>query len=137
MSTELSEKIKDLEFLLRREKIECKTKIKEILYQILEAQEGLERLLQIARRQNWPEEPQKFVEERFPLVNKKLLQILERAGAVQFNSLGQPVNEEYHEVVHKVATHDVPSGHVVKVEREGYIYEGDVLRMARVVIEEE
>lgn len=131
---DFANKVKDLEFQLRREKLESKTRSKETLCQILETQEGLEELLQTALKQNWPEEIKKFISERFTLTSKKLLQIVRRAGALQFNSLGQPVNEEYHEVVETVACKDVPPGQVTKVIREGYLYEGDLLRMAKVVI---
>lgn len=131
---DLANQIKDLEFLLRREKLESKTKIKEILYQILELQEGVDRLLEIAKGQDWPDVAKEFTQERFGLMSKKCLQIVQRAGAVQVNSLGQPINEEYHEVIDKVVSRDAPLGQIVKVEREGYMYEGDVLRMAKVII---
>ncbi len=131
---DLANQVKDLEFQLRRTQKENKTQIKEILHQILEVKEGLEKLLAISLREEWPAEAKKFVDERFSLVNKKLLQLVQRNGAMLINSSGQPANQEYHEVVGKVARQDVPSGQIVEVEREGYMYEGDVLRLARVVI---
>lgn len=131
---DLENKVKDLEFQLRRGQKENKTQIKEILHQILEVQEGLEKLLALANSQEWPAEAKKFVSERFALVNKRLLQVVQRSGAMLINSLGQPANPEYHEVIGKVAKHEVPAGQIVEVEREGYMYEGDVLRLARVII---
>lgn len=129
----LQQKIKDLEFLLRREKIENKTRIKEILYQILEIHDSLKKMMEIAIKQPWPQEAQAFVEERFGIVLKKILQTLQRYGARQINSLGQIANLEYHEIVQEICQENTSDGQIVQVEQEGFIYEGEVIRMAKVV----
>lgn len=131
----LMDKVKDLEFLLNREKMERKNDSKQILHQVLETQEGLERLIQISKEQDLGEEARSFIQERFSLVSEKLLQILFRSGAVKINSMGQVWNGEYHEVVEEISSvENALNGQIVRVDQDGYIYQGDVLRMAKVAI---
>ena len=130
----LEQQIKDLEFLLKREKIENKTKIKDILCQILDIYDNFERLIRIALNQNWPDDAKKFVSERFSLIGKKMIQEIERAGAIQINSLGEKYNEEYHEVITFKYMPDLPEGQIIEVQNEGFLFEGDIIRMAKVVV---
>ena len=133
MSDSLQQKIKDLEFLLRREKMESRKKVKEVLYHILEIYDAQQQLLDIAAQQSWEDVVKKFV-TRFSVVSKIMLQSLQRSGAVQINSLGHPFNYEYHEVVEEKYQADVPAGEIIEVRQEGFLYKGEVLRMAKVVI---
>lgn len=130
----LDKKVKDLEFLLRKSQVESRTKIKDILYQILEVYDGFERLLNIALKENWPEEVHTFILERFTLTGKKLLQVLQRSGGCQINSLEQPFNCEYHEMIEEVFNPDVPVGQIIKVHQEGFVFGSEVLRMAKVTV---
>ena len=130
----LQQKIKDLEFLLRREKIENKTRIKEILYQVLEIHDALKKMIEIALKQPWPQEARTFVDERFSLILKRILQTLQRYGARQINSLGQIANLEYHEIIQETYQENTSESQIIQVEEEGFVYEGEVIRMAKVVV---
>ena len=119
--------------MLRREKVENRRKIKEILYQVLDVYDGFQKLFQIAVEQDWPDAAKEFLQTRFGLSGKRLIQVLARAGAMQINSLGQPFNHEYHEIIKEVYNPDVPEGNIVDVVQEGYIFEGETLRTAKVI----
>lgn len=134
MEQNLKNKIQDLEFILQREKMENRKKIKEVLYQILDVYDGCERLLDASEKQEISDPLKKTVNDRFSLTAKRLIQVLLRAGAVQINSLNQPVNREYHEILEEVYNPDVPEGNITEVLREGFIFEGETLRTAQVVI---
>ncbi len=60
---------------------------------------------------------------------------LERAGVEPFSSLGAPYQTELHEIVDEVpATESAPPGTVVEDRRRGYLFKGEVLRAAQVVV---
>ena len=131
MEQELEKKIKDLQFLLRREKVENKSKLKEILFQLLELHTNFEKLLKNSHR--YGEEIEQSIAERFALTGKKLMQIVQRAGAIKINSLGESYNPEYHEIVKESYRIDLSEERIVEVEEEGYLFEGEVLRPAKVI----
>lgn len=91
-------------------------------------------MIDIAQKQSWQEEATIFVQERFSLVLKKILQTLQRCGARQINSLGQMANLEYHEIIQEVYKEEIPDGQIIDVQEEGFLYEGEVIRMAKVVV---
>lgn len=71
--------------------------------------------------------------EGLRMTSRQFEQALEKQGVRKVESLGKVFNPELHEAVGQEAS-DLPSGEIVKVEREGYTLHGRLLRPARVVI---
>jgi molecular chaperone GrpE len=68
------------------------------------------------------------------LIQRELLRVLEKFGAVPFQSVGQPFDPERHEAVARVPTTDQPEMTVVAETARGYLLNGRVLRPAMVAV---
>jgi molecular chaperone GrpE len=68
------------------------------------------------------------------LIQRELLRVLEKFGAVPFQSVGQPFDPERHEAVARVPTTDQPEMTVVAETARGYLLNGRVLRPAMVTV---
>ena len=68
------------------------------------------------------------------LIQRELLRVLEKSGAVPFQSVGQPFDPERHEAVARVPTTDQPEMTVVAETARGYLLNGRVLRPAMVTV---
>jgi molecular chaperone GrpE len=68
------------------------------------------------------------------LIQRELLRVLEKVGAVPFSSVGQPFDPERHEAVARVPTASHPEMTVVEETARGYLLNGRVLRPAMVMV---
>lgn len=68
------------------------------------------------------------------LIQRELLRVLERFGAVPFDSVGQPFDPERHEAVARVPAGDRPEMTVVDETARGWLLHGRVLRPAGVTV---
>jgi molecular chaperone GrpE len=68
------------------------------------------------------------------LIQRELLRVLEKFGAVPFQSIGHPFDPERHEAVARIPTADQPEMTVVNETARGYLLNGRVLRPAMVTV---
>jgi molecular chaperone GrpE len=66
------------------------------------------------------------------LINRKLLSILEGEGVIMMKVEGEPFDPNLHEAISLEPDDSVPSGHVTKVLKQGYMLGDKVLRPALV-----
>ena len=67
-------------------------------------------------------------------LNFRLLKMLENFGLQRFNSVGSTVNLDYHEVVEVRGSSECPDDTIVKEYQKGYLFNGKLLREAKVVV---
>lgn len=101
-----------------------------LLSELLEVKDHLE----MALEHTVAVEEVKALHEGVVLTLKQLQQFLEKFGVIEFESLEKPFDPAFHESVGQEATHQVPPNTVVKIFRKGYLFQGRLLRAARVVI---
>ncbi len=110
----------------RREQDEAASRGREtLLKELLPALDNLERALKAA-----PEKDPVAVGVR--LVDKQIIQALEKFEVKRFSALGQPFDPNQHEAIQQVASTDVPAGHVAAEFAQGYTIGGRLLRAAMV-----
>ena len=68
------------------------------------------------------------------LVYDKLVKMLEEHGATPIDSLGEPLDTNFHEAIATLPSPDVPEGHVMTEVKRGWLLNGKVLRAAQVVV---
>jgi len=66
------------------------------------------------------------------MVYKQFRDVLEKFGVKPFTSAGEPFDPVRHDAMMQVPSADLPSGTVVQVFQEGYLYHEKVLRHAKV-----
>jgi len=71
------------------------------------------------------------------LVMKQLHSALGALGLESIEAHGEPFDPTVHEALHKMHTGEVPVGSVAEVIRQGYQFNGKLLRPAQVVVESE
>jgi molecular chaperone GrpE len=65
---------------------------------------------------------------------KEFMDTLNKHGVEKIEALGQPFDPNLHEAVGSTSHPGYPSGTVVHVEQQGYLYNDRLLRPARVII---
>ena len=68
------------------------------------------------------------------LVYDKLVKVLADHGATPIDSLGEPLDTNFHEAIATLPSPDVPEGHVMNEVTRGWLLNGKVLRAAKVVV---
>jgi molecular chaperone GrpE len=68
------------------------------------------------------------------MVLAQLKGVLQEAGLVEIDALGQPFDPTWHEAVSQQDTAEVPEGHVVQQLRKGYRLHQRLLRPATVIV---
>jgi molecular chaperone GrpE len=68
------------------------------------------------------------------LIYSKLLQVLQKMGVVEVDSLHQPFDPTRHMAIGQIETDETASGNVAKVITKGYIFNGSVIRPAHVIV---
>ena len=68
------------------------------------------------------------------LVYDGLLKKLADQGATPIDSLGEPLDTNFHEAIATLPSPDVPEGHVMNEVKRGWLLHGKVLRAAQVVV---
>ena len=68
------------------------------------------------------------------LVYDGLLKMLADHGATPIDSLGEPLDTNFHEAVATLPSPEVPEGHVMNEVKRGWLLNGKLLRVAQVVV---
>ena len=68
------------------------------------------------------------------MVEKQLLQALEKFGVTRFSALGQPFDPAMHDAIQQVETQDQAPGTVAQEYSSGYMMSGKLLRPAMVAV---
>ena len=68
------------------------------------------------------------------MVEKQLLQALEKFGVTRFSALGQPFDPNMHDAIQQVETNDTAPGTVAQEYSSGYMMSGKLLRPAMVAV---
>ena len=68
------------------------------------------------------------------LVYDGLVKMLSDHGAVPIDSLGEPLDTNFHEAIATLPSPEVPEGHVMTEVKRGWLLNGKVLRAAQVVV---
>ena len=108
---------------------EAKALIRELLLELLAVQDSFDRAFQ---SEALKAEPQVYQGMRS--IQRQIHQLLEQRGVLTFESVGQPFNPSLHEAVDTEASHKYPEATVSREIEKGYLWEGKVLRAAKVVV---
>ena len=68
------------------------------------------------------------------LVYDGLVKMLADHGAVPVDSLGEPLDTNFHEAIATLPSPEIPEGHVMTEVKRGWLLNGKVLRAAQVVV---
>jgi molecular chaperone GrpE len=68
------------------------------------------------------------------LINRRLNLVLESNGVTPFESEGRQFDPTMHEAISVVESDEHESGTVYEEERRGYLWDGELLRPARVIV---
>jgi molecular chaperone GrpE len=66
------------------------------------------------------------------MVEKQLMQALEKHGVTRFSAVGQPFDPAMHDAIQQIETAEVPAGTVAQEFARGYMMNGKLLRAAMV-----
>jgi molecular chaperone GrpE len=105
---------------------------KELLLKLLGVKDNLERALNYGETQD--EAGQESVLQGVRLTEYQLDQLLRSEGVVAIDLKGQPFNPEQAEAVTTVVDAALPDHTVSEVVQQGYMYQDEVLRPAKVVV---
>ena len=72
--------------------------------------------------------------EGIPLVQRKLVSVLQSEGVAKIDSAGMPFDPHAHEALAYQETPDIPDGAIALVMREGYRLDDRLLRPAQVIV---
>ena len=72
--------------------------------------------------------------EGIVMVQKQMLEILNRAGLEKVGAPGEPFDPNFHDAIMQEETEDVPSGSIIEVLQPGYKYQDKLLRAAMVKV---
>ncbi len=70
----------------------------------------------------------------FEITLKGFMEILKRFGVVPLDMKDNLFDPNFHEAISAVESNDIPAGHIVKIERKGYMLRDRLLRPALVVV---
>ena len=105
-----------------------KEALRDFVLSLLDAVDDLERLLEFAGDDTSP------IIDAVRAVYRKVKDLLAKEGVRPIESVGQPFDPALHEVIATAAAGDKAMGVVVQEVRRGYLWDGDLLRSAQVVV---
>lgn len=108
---------------------EAKALIRELLLDLVAVQDSFDRAFQ---SEALKAEPQVYQGMRS--IQRQIHQLLEQRGVLTFDSVGQPFDPSLHEAVDTEPSHKYPEATVSREIEKGYLWEGKVLRAAKVVV---
>jgi molecular chaperone GrpE len=108
---------------------EAKALIRELLLDLLAVQDSFDRAFQ---SEALKAEPQVYQGMRS--IQRQIHQLLEQRGVLTFDSVGQLFDPSMHEAVDTEPSHKYPEATVSREIEKGYLWEGKVLRAAKVVV---
>lgn len=109
--------------------IEAKAVIRELLLDMLAVQDSFDRAFQ---SEALKAEPQVYQGMRS--IQRQIHQLLEQRGVMTFESVGQTFNPSLHEAVDAEPSQKYHDATVSREIEKGYLWEGKVLRPAKVVV---
>ena len=108
---------------------EAKALIRELLLDLVAVQDSFDRAFQ---SEALKAEPQVYQGMRS--IQRQIHQLLEQRGVLTFDSVGQLFDPSMHEAVDTEPSHKYPEATVSHEIEKGYLWEGKVLRAAKVVV---
>jgi molecular chaperone GrpE len=108
---------------------EAKAVIRELLLELISVQDSFDRAFQ---SEALKAEPQVYQGMRS--IQRQIHQLLEHRGVLTFDSVGQPFNPSLHEAVEAEPSQKYPDTTVSREIEKGYLWDGKVLRAAKVVV---
>ena len=84
----------------------------------------------------WTSHGEKALVKGVPIIQQKLIALLETYGVRSFVSVGAPFTPDLHEAVSVTESDDVKPGTVTEVLRKGYFWKDELLRPAQVQVAE-
>ncbi len=105
----------------------------DVLRPILGVMDNFERALQSLHENKEQEDFAKFL-EGVDLIFQNFQSVLSDLGAQPMSALGQEFDPVFHEAVGQLPREGVPAGQVIEVLQNGFMFGGQVLRPARVII---
>ena len=72
------------------------------------------------------------VSQGLAALQRKLVGLLAGRGVRRLDSIGEPFDPRFHEAIGTVDSGSVPSGSIAEVLQDGYVWNQEVLRPARV-----
>lgn len=116
-----------------RRDAETNEELERLIRSILPFLDGFEHVLKIARMH--PPSPEvnnwlKTIESLY----FRITNILEKYGLIPIESVGKPVDLNYHEVVEYIPSKESLDNIVIAERQKGYIFRGKVIRDAKVVV---
>ena len=102
----------------------------EVLGEILPVIDSIDLALASAN----PEGPAEAIIEGLKMIKKQFLNVTERFGLQEIESVNLAFDPNFHEAVAQVESNECPAGQVVEEMRRGYMIEDKLLRPAMVVV---
>jgi molecular chaperone GrpE len=124
----------DLDNLRKRSRREIAEAIprgrQEVLGEILPVIDSIDLALASAN----PEGPAEAIIEGLKMIKKQFLNVTERFGLQEIESVNLAFDPNFHEAVAQVASDEFPAGQVVEEMRRGYMIEDRLLRPSMVIV---
>lgn len=95
--------------------------------------DSFDRVLTLAEKQPPSAEMQNWLRS-VAGVRARMTDLFSRFGLQILNPVGEKVDLDHHEVVEVLHTESIPDDTIVEVRQKGYLFEGKMLRDARVVV---
>ncbi len=108
-----------------------------LLKELLEVKDHLELALEHSKDHTKAAEDVKSLREGVQLTLKQLGKFLEKFGVTEIRPLGESFNPAFHEAIHEEESVEHKPGTCVHVYQKGYLFEGRLLRAARVTVSKE
>jgi molecular chaperone GrpE len=103
---------------------------REVLRSLLSIVDDLDNALR------WSNHGEQALVKGVPIIQQKLIALLETYGVRPFESVGTPFTPDLHEAVSMTQSDDVKPGTVTEVLRRGYFWKDELLRPAQVQVAE-
>ncbi len=107
--------------------------LEQLVRGILPFLDGLEHVLKVARSHPPSPEVNNWL-KTLETLYFRITNILEKHGVSQIESVGKPVNLDYHEVVEYIPSQESSHNTIIAERQKGYIFRGKVIRDAKVVV---
>lgn len=110
-------------------KAAAKSAVRELLLDIVSVQDSFDRAFQSEALRDDPQ-----IYQGVRSIQRQVRQLLEKQGVMSFESVGQTFDPTLHEAVDTEPHDRLAEGAVCREVQKGYVWEGKVLRPARVVV---
>jgi len=126
-------KLSDLNTQLMNPKTSV-NEMKGILKSFLPSLDSFDRILKAAEQSPTQDELLQNWIISIQTIHTKLLQTLQKVGLEPIDSIGKPIDLNCHEVVEYRKTQDYPHNTVIDEVSRGYLFKGETLREAQVIV---